>query len=78
VGLHWSPQSLRINHFFLGSLRLNGNFREEDKRFQPVSRIQAVEYNRKWDLQKSVGAGEKVQELTLQFNRKKHLQLDGE
>ena len=78
IGLHWSPQSLRISNFLLGSLRLNGNFREESKQFQPVSRIQAVEYNRKWDLQKSVGAGEKVQEATLQFNRKKHLQLNGE
>jgi len=78
VGLHWSPQSLKIRNVLLGSLRLEGNFREESERFQPVSRIQAVEYNRKWDVQQSAGAGEKVQELTLHFNRKKHLQLDGE
>ncbi|NOY77177.1 MAG: hypothetical protein GXO76_04840, partial [Calditrichaeota bacterium] len=78
VGLRWSPQSVKIRDFLLGSLQVRGNLREESSRFQPVSRIQAVEYNRKWDLQKSAGAGEKVQEMTLHFTRKKHLQLEGE
>ncbi|HDZ12471.1 MAG TPA: hypothetical protein ENH53_09645, partial [Bacteroidetes bacterium] len=78
IGLHWTPQNVRVRHFLLGSFRLNGNLREESRRFRPVSRIQPVEYNRKWDLQNSAQTGDQVRELTFRFNRKRHLEITGD
>ena len=77
--LIWEPKAMKLGGIFLGKLHVQGNFREEDRRFHPVSRVEPVEYTRKWNLQGVHSAGERVGEFQIQLKRKTELEvaLDG-
>ncbi len=71
----WQPGLVKWSGILLGSLHVKGTLREENSRFRPVSRVEPVEYNRKWNLQTGRSGGEKVGEIQVNFHRKKQLSL---
>lgn len=57
LGINWKPQTRRLGDFDL-SLR----YRDVDARFQPVDRINDIEFNRKWDIGTPAVARERMTE----------------
>jgi len=70
LGLAWKPKTRRFGDFDL-ALR----YRDVDARFQPVDRINDIEFNRKWDITAPATARERMTEGSAAWSPWRHTRI---
>jgi hypothetical protein len=75
--LQWKvmPTSLRLGPLRLGNVAAEARYRNQGRRFVPISRTTEIEYSRRWDLEDSLTAGEVVREIALRYEPVQNFRL---